>query len=370
MYTIKRQATGSREAVVHIQDGQARPADPQDEYVQAFANAMVGPDHLAARSNPWLPPVDVLFQTRDELVRYCKDHVVKLVVRRDAAGGATLGHAISAATPQGTGRILNLQIAFAALPGSPEADRGDGIVGAESSLWVPEPLERLLAAELDDEASDVRRLTSWPIRRAFVFADISDFSKFRPGQQALMVMAVAGISRRHDFWTGDPAAERAIGDVEAMLCVGDGYVFVFRSCALATYFAAHLASLVEMLVARALVPVEIHFRMGVHADAVHCFWDPGRDDWNYIGDGINGGQRVLSVIGRDTDDVLFMSARVRQELLAASDEEETCRRILANSQNKGRRLDKHGNAWRVYEVNHTNLMSDRIRSLKEIASAT
>jgi len=31
--------------------------------------------------------------------------------------------------------------------------------------------------------------------------------------------------------------------------------------------------------------------------------------------------------------------------------------VLANSMNRGRRLDKHGKPRRVYELNHTSLMS-------------
>jgi class 3 adenylate cyclase len=243
----------------------------------------------------------------------------------------------------------------------------DGIVGEESSLWIPEGLDRTFAEELEDEASDIRRQSTWPIRRAFVYADISDFSSFLPGQQVLMANGLARIARRHDFWSGDPLAERALADLETMLCIGDGYIFVFRDSAHATYFAAHLGSLLELLGAKSLLPVEIHFRMGVHVGPVYCFWDLGRNDWNYIGEGINGGERVMSVIGRETDDVVFISTRVRQDLLASGDEEGPARLILSNTENRGRRQDKHGNAWRVYELNHTNLISDALRSLKEIA---
>ena len=48
---------------------------------------------------------------------------------------------------------------------------------------------------------------------------------------------------------------------------------------------------------------------------VYTFWDTGRGAWNYIGEGINGGNRVLGVIGKDQDDVVFVSAEVRQELI-------------------------------------------------------
>jgi class 3 adenylate cyclase len=370
MYTIARNAGRLPGAIRRLVDGQERPVDPQAEYVEAFVGAAVNPGEHAARDNPWLPPIDVLFESRDEFVQYCKEHVVKLIVRQEDRGRGILGHGRSVPTPQGTGRIFNLLTAMAPLPGSTVAGLVDGIFGTESNIWVTDLLDRLLAAELADEASDIRRLSTRPIRRAFVYVDISDFSEFQPGQQAMMVTALVAIVRRRDFWQGDPRADRAQGDLEAMLCLGDGYIFVFKSPMHATYFGAHLAALMEMLVARELVPVEIHFRMGVHVGPVYCFWDPGRDGWNYIGAGINGGQRVLSAIGRETDDVLFISSQVRQALLAASGEEPTARLILANSQNKGRRLDKHGISWRAYEVNHTNLMADDVRALRWIAAET
>jgi hypothetical protein len=250
--------------------------------------AVINQESVDARGNPWLPPIDVLFETRDELVQFYKHHVVKLIVRREVSGRAVPGHGRSRRTPKGNARIFSVLTAIAPWSDSTEAADSDGIVAAESNMWVPEPLDQLVAAERDDEASDVRRLSSWPIRRTFVYVDVSDFSNFRPGKQALMVTALAGVVRRRHFWIGEPFAERAQGDIEAMLCAGDGSIFVFRHPAPATYFTAHLASLIEMLVARALVAVELHFRMGVHAGPVYCFWDPGREDWNYIGEGING----------------------------------------------------------------------------------
>jgi class 3 adenylate cyclase len=368
MYRVEPNAGTPRKALQRFVAGEERPVDSQDESVVTFADEVVRTQgHPLAKGNPWLPPFDILFETRDEVVQFCKDHMARLIVRQDGSGRAALGHGRSVASPPGTGRIFSLLTAISPWPGSPAGDEIDGIVGVESRLWVPEALDRSLAGELDDEASDVRRQSTWPIRRAFVYADISDFSKFRPGQQALMVDGFGRIARWHDFWAGDPLAERARADLETMLCIGDGYIFVFKDSAHATYFAAHLAALIELLGARTMVPVEIHFRMGVHVGPVYCVWDLGRNDWNYIGEGINGGQRVMSVIGRETDDVVFISSRVRQDLLASSDGEGPARLILANAQNRGRRHDKHGNPWRVYEVNHANLISDSLRSLKGIA---
>jgi class 3 adenylate cyclase len=368
MYKVEQNAGSPGRAIQRFLGGEERAVDSHDESFAAFADeVMRSQGHPIVKGNPWLPPFDILFETRDELVQYCKEHGARPTMRPDGPGRAALEHGRSVASPRGAGRIFSLLIAITPWPGSAEAGEPDGIVGAESRLWISEQLDGILAQELLDEASDVRRLSNWPIRRAFVYADISDFSKLRPGQQALMVSGLARIALRRDFWKGDPLAERALADLETMLCIGDGYIFVFNDPAHATYFAAHLAALIELLGAKTLLPVEIHFRMGVHVGPVYCFWDPGRQGWNYVGEGINGGQRVMSVIGRETDDVVFISSRVRQDLLASSDEEGAARLILSNAQNRGRRQDKQGNPWRVYEVNHANLISDALRSLKGIA---
>jgi class 3 adenylate cyclase len=368
MYKVEPNAGSPGQAIRRFLGREERPVDPQDESVMAFADEVMRTrGHPLVKRNPWLPPFDILFETGDEVVQYCKEHVARPIVRQEGPGRAALAHGRSAATPRGTGRIFSLLTAVAPRPGSREVAETDGIVGEESSLWIPEGLDRSFAEDLDDEASDIRRLSTWPIRRAFVYADISDFSSFRPGRQVLMADGLARIARRHDFWDGDPRAERALADLETMLCIGDGYIFVFKDSAHATYFAAHLAALIELLGAKSLLPTEIHFRMGVHVGPVYCFWDLGRNDWNYIGEGINGGQRVMGVIGRETDDVVFISTRVRQDLFASSDEEGPARLILSNTQNRGRRQDKQGQPWRVYEVNHANLISDALRSLTGIA---
>ncbi len=117
--------------------------------------------------------------------------------------------------------------------------------------------------------------------------------------------------------------------------------------------------------------------MGVHVGPVFCFWDWGRGgqqqaatvvetsealerteggDWNYIGEGINGGQRVLAAVGKETDDVLFISGSVKQELTARDDGAMPCRLILTSLLNRGRKADKHNRFWCVYEVNHTALI--------------
>src|SRR5262249_20155639 len=95
--------------------------------------------------------------------------------------------------------------------------------------------------------------------------------------------------------------------------------------------------------------------MGVHTGEVYCFWDPGRDGWNYIGDGINGGNRVLTVVGKETDDVMHISGEVKAALMATDKNEFPCNRIRECLHNRGRKHDKHGNPWHVFELNHSQL---------------
>jgi class 3 adenylate cyclase len=140
-----------------------------------------------------------------------------------------------------------------------------------------------------------------------------------------------------------------------MLCIGDGYIFVIPSAVTAINFAANLAHVIEVIVAKGWAPVDFHFRMGVHCGPVYCFWDVGRRDWNYAGAGINGGNRVLQAIGKETDDVLFVSDAVRSRVIAKSDQTTFFRNLIGNLHNRGRRADKHGKLWRVFEVNHTGV---------------
>jgi len=241
------------------------------------------------------------------------------------------------------------------------------------SKWIVDAaVVGALNLELADEGSEARRLSSWPIDRCFVYLDVSDFSQQRPGQQSLIIRSIISMARNWTYWNRGFALAAYLA-VEAMLCIGDGYIFVLKEPKHGAYFAAYLATLVEERVARGLEPVEFHFRIGVHFGPVYCFWDWGRGgaedvqkplihpetmdrnergDWNFIGEGINGGQRVLAAAGKDTDDVLFISGQVRSKLMAEADGIHECRPILDFLVNRGRHADKHGRRWRLYEVNH------------------
>src|SRR5262249_23940664 len=113
-------------------------------------------------------------------------------------------------------------------------------------------------------------------------------------------------------------------------------------------------------VANEQLPVDFHFRAGVHVGEVYRFWDPGRRHWNYIGSGINGGNRVLAAVGKEQDDVVFISSQVRQAIPAMRPRDTNAPPILECLINRGRKADKHGNPWRVYELNHTALCGDQM----------
>ena len=217
-------------------------------------------------------------------------------------------------------------------------DDGSGLAGVPSDLVVSDQLYTQLCEIIRDEISDVCRYSSRPIVRAFVYVDISDFSKMPDGIQLLVVLALVRIAE---------ATMHSIGQAEAALCIGDGYIYVWNEAIGATRFAANLANEIERSVAAGAAP-DFHFRIGVHVGPVRWFLDPGRNDWNYTGSGINGGNRVLSAIGKETDDVVFVSSEVRRAI--AKDNEKGL--LLQAMHNRGRRKDKHDNPWRVYELNH------------------
>src|SRR5262249_32277180 len=141
----------------------------------------------------------------------------------------------------------------------------------------------------------------------------SDFSKAPPGQEVLIINSLVRMLNDSGLWIGQ--GHGLPNEIEARLCIGDGYIFVFKEPMLAVYFAAYLAHLIEVLVASKWLAVDFHFRMGVHCGPVFSFWDQGRNGWNYIGDGINGGNRVLSAMGKGYDDTVYISSEVRHRLM-------------------------------------------------------
>jgi hypothetical protein len=236
------------------------------------------------------------------------------------------------------------------------ATEKSGFSSVISSVAVTGELLALLENELSDEDSGVRRVSSWSVSRCFVYLDVSDFSKMPAGHQLLVINSIVRAVETSGYWEM-PAARDAKRDLVAQICIGDGYIFVLRDPWKAAFFAAYLANLIELLAANDALPVVFHFRMGAHTGKVYSFFDPGRKDWNYIGDGINGGQRVLGAVGKETDDVLYISAELRQAMVKRR-KPQHFPDIVHDAHNRGRKADKHGNPWRVYEINHSSLMHE------------
>lgn len=227
----------------------------------------------------------------------------------------------------------------------------DGLKGGPAIAEVPqsvcEQIEKLL-----DTDHEVRWLSARPIVRCFVYFDISDYSTYPAGQQALMVAALPRLVAA----ARDCRQKECTGDPERIFCSGDGYIFMFPDSTSAAWFAAQLANRIDTAVVPKDVPVEIHYRMGVHVGEVFPFEEaPGK--WNFAGDGINGGKRVIDAIGRDADDLIFISEEVRKAVTDKLEHPRAHSDILANLVNRGRRKDKHKRTWRVYELNHRNAVS-------------
>jgi class 3 adenylate cyclase len=300
-----------------------------------------------------LPPGRVFFGAAP-LVAFCKQHGIML--------HALPGKGFTAQERWARARadeLVRLCEAWAFDPSSGEPEAPSGIVPRPTDCWMPTAVWRDLTRSLEEEDQDVRRISSWPLERTLVYLDVSDFSKYKPGQEALIINSLVRLVQHDAYWPVG-GASRLNRLHEAMMCIGDGYIFVFQEPMVGAYFAAYLAQLIEALVAKRALPVEFHFRMGVHVGAVYSFWDPGRRDWNYIGDGINGGHRVLTAIDNGYDDQVFISGEVRQALMASPSRYLYTSALLANLHNRGRRLDKHGRPWRVYEVGHTALCAKEL----------
>lgn len=215
----------------------------------------------------------------------------------------------------------------------------------------------------EDDTTEVRRLSTWTTRRCFVYCDIAGFSQEKPAHQAFIITTLGRLVNTEQLWGKEhtPSHDSFKG-CDAHLCIGDGYIFVFRKSWKATYFAAYLARLIEEMVAvKGALPVNFHFRIGVHVGPIYFFWDLKNKKWNYIGEGINGGNRVLSAIGKDIDDVIFISGDVRSSIMASKkifpEMDYPHQAILNNLHNRGRKADKHQNMWRVYELNHSGLIA-------------
>ena len=150
-------------------------------------------------------------------------------------------------------------------------DDGSEIGPVPTSFMVSSVLLLKMREALTNHKSDIRCISTWPVVRSFVYFDVSEFSKQADGRQALIINQIGALTAEPSFW-GIGAPELALRDLEASLCIGDGYIFVFSDAVHGVSFAAYMACLVERLVAEHLCE-EIHFRVSVHTGPVYRFWD-------------------------------------------------------------------------------------------------
>jgi len=229
----------------------------------------------------------------------------------------------------------------------------DGIAPKKSDIIVAKELLIEMGKALTDDQNELNNIISLKVERSFVYFDISDFSEHPAGQQALIINSISALMHK-DLWLKSGGSEY-FSSIEASLCIGDGYIFVHRGPIFATCFAARLACMIEHYIAQKTVPVEFHFRASVHVGAVYRFFDFGREKWNYVGDGINGGQRILAAMGKDIDDVIYVSDEIKRRLIQKRGYAGGGEPLLHELTNKGRHRDKHGKLWRVYQLNHQSI---------------
>lgn len=360
MYVLNTDDQGRLSEIDNVADDKTFDANPD------LAEYKVMIDWIGRYAEPALdltsslPPDSRIFLSRHDVVEYCKQHGLLLYAVDNEVPFWKDSH-------HGGVQFCHLSVGYSQSQAH-GANTDSGIIPHNTNLAVLGAEWRRLNDDLLDEDSNVRHVSSLPVKRAFVYLDVSDFSKYKAGEEALIINSLSALVSDADLWSG--RATSVYRKFKTMLCIGDGYIFVFADPVRATYFAAYLAQLIEVLIANNALPVEFHFRMGAHVGLVYSFWDPGRDNWNYVGAGINGGNRVLAAVGKDQDDVLFVSSDVRKAIQAAQSDEFDCQVILASLTNRGRKADKHGFPWRVYEVNHTELCANDVpRTLRREVSS-
>ena len=281
--------------------------------------------------------------TRDKVVEVCKERGI-LLGTSDWRSGETVR---LWAKPQSGGHFELSKASPGVVPSTIYCP-ADGLSLILSGMHVGADVKAVLDSELLVDGSDVRRLSIWPVTRSFVYLDVSDFSKFATGEQLIVVNYLQRFTEqiiRREWWEESP---------ESRMCIGDGYIYVFRTPEAALHFACFMAMFIETLPVMEPLVLEFHFRIGLHYGEVNCFWDAGQGDWNYMGDGILGGKRVLDAGGKSVDDVVYLSVQTERAIRRWPP---ATHAVLPHLTNIGRRTDKHGKMWRIYQANHNAIAS-------------
>src|SRR5262249_1679456 len=153
-----------------------------------------------------LPPGSHVFLHPDPLVDFCKK--AGFLLHCLPPGDFTAGDPIYPDNPL---RALFMTWARKGVPG--QSDNQQGTTPHSLDWWGPPEVLEVLNQALRDEGSSVRRVSSWPIVRTFVYLDISDFSKFSPLEEALIINSLVWVVDQGQFWLGD--ASGLPGKIEA-----------------------------------------------------------------------------------------------------------------------------------------------------------
>jgi len=379
-YKVTLDEHGNVAGITSAADGRTIPIDPTSREYCQFITWAAKQEKPVGFSFERLDKNALYLAREDDLIALCKERGVVLFCHDYLGDGrwkletglnespnrqtmTSIIHASGSVANGANGDRVFFYRLYSAFPTRDAAtvDSVDDQHGIRLPVFVTHTLLAKLEESLMHPDSDVRRLSCWPVEKTFVYVDISGFSQHKVGQQLLIINALIQVVKDQRWWKG-PRGNEAQRHLESSLCIGDGYIFVFGTPWTGVHFAGHLAALLEALVAYGMY-AEFHFRISVHTGPVYRFWDkwgPGKDEgrWNYVGRGITDGERVLSAIGKDRDDIVFVSSATRQRMLTG--QEFIVAEIRQSLYNRGRQADKHGEFRRVYELDHTRLMAAEV----------
>ena len=383
-----KNGTGGRETEVRIEEH-----NPEFSDFLTWASVFRPDLFLQSTWERGGPPL-TFARSVQQVVDYCKQNclILSVLPYGDAAlvtGAVTAEDGARAMIKFATEKVHNdysysecrYTRLFEAVQTNGAGDTADnGITARRLPVFVSEKLLMELNNALPDENSEVRQLSSLPVERTFLYVDIVKFSKHVVGRQLVIINSLIRIASDKRLWLAgkDEAHSFTVAsfkDREASLCIGDGYIFVFGNAARAAFFAAFLADTIERLIADNRV-IDFHFRISINTGLVYRFWDPFHHDlgqikagrWNYVGHGITDGERGLAAIGKDKEDIIYMSSETRRKILA---EYQSNRNSPYNAirwlQNRGRQQDKHELMRGFYEVNHMGWMDEIAEKYQEAA---
>jgi hypothetical protein len=383
-YKIEKDDQGRISKIFRVADNHRVSIDPMDQEYCKFVTWAANQTPAVASTFDRLEPGCDYFGSEDDVIAYCKRRSVVLFCQippfggkvhlenivQDEIGFRAIQHNPTNAVNsiRDSGQFYFYRLFEAVSEKDAKLGNGvDGLYGARLPVFVSHALMGRLNDLLTDGDSEIRSMSTYPVDKTFVYVDVSGFSQHPVGVQLLIINSLIQITTNDRLWrVATVAGTTARDDQEANLCIGDGYIFVFRKPWSAVYFAGYLAALIESMVAHGML-VDFHFRISVNTGPVYRFWDkwgPGPNDgrWNYVGRGITEGERVLTAIGKDKDDVVFISADTRKQIMKAS-VPGYAREIPAYLQNRGRQEDKHKVLRRLYELNHTEWLGEKVEAI-------